>query len=69
MVSAADKADWNCLVVREKHGVMLDKFKRSLISRTFLCNEQCFFSHIKSANNTFNHDFSAKRTGPLTAAE
>jgi hypothetical protein len=26
-----------------------------------------FFSHNKSANNTFSHDFSAKRTGPCNA--
>jgi hypothetical protein len=32
-------------------------------SRTFSANEQCFFSHSKSANSTFRHNFSAKRTG------
>jgi hypothetical protein len=36
-----------------------------LISRTFSAQQTVFFSHNKSANSTFNHGFSAKRTGPM----
>ena len=35
------------------------------MSRTISANEQCF-SHSKSANSTFNHDFLAKRTGLIS---
>jgi hypothetical protein len=33
-----------------------------LINYTFSVNKQYFFSHNKSASNTFSHNFSAKRT-------
>ena len=34
----------------------------------FFSQRTVFFSHNKSVNNTFSHDLSAKRTGPLSFA-